>query len=240
MKLLVSGCSFSSGWGFTESNIEKSWPRLLAKKLNATLTNVSQTGYDNSGILLNFLEQLTKEDFDVCLLQLTNIDRILLSPNWYNRGIPRLDNMSNGFLNDHEYQSFYKGFVLLNQHSEHWNRLLKLINIIQNLVKQGKYIRFVNGLLDWDQSLFVDPPKSKFLDRLIDIDHIPDNQVDELRTLVYNQTESIDLNLWINSFNSLNAIKVDNISSTDTHPGLLSHEIYANLIFNYLKDNTNA
>jgi hypothetical protein len=239
MKLLVSGCSFSSGWGF-ESSPEKNWANQVAEQLGANLTNVALSGYDNIGICLNFLEQITKEDFDICLLQITGISRVVLSPNWNGaRRITEL-NMSNGFLSDSEYQRWFKNFVLLNQHAEHWNRLLKFIHIVQNLSNQGKYIRFVNGLLDWDKDLFTTPTQSKFLNRLIDNNQIPDSDITRLCDLVHNQTKSIDLNLWINPFNSFNRLKIDTISDDDHHPGSKSHNLYATLITNYLKDNTHA
>ena len=94
--------------------------------------------------------------------------------------------------------------------------------------------------MDWDQELFTDPVNSKFLDRLIDIENIPDSEIDRLRSLVYNQTRSIDLDLWINPFNSFCDLQVDNILPTDSHPGLKSHDIFAELIFNYLRENKNA
>jgi len=239
MRLLVSGCSFSSGWGF-ESLPEKNWANQVAEQFGATLTNVALTGYDNTGICLNFLEQITKEDFDICLLQITSISRVILSPNWNGCKLISKINISNKFLSDSEYQRWFKNFVLLNQHAEHWNRLLKFVHIVQNLSNQGKYIRFVNGLLDWDEELFINPKESKFLNRLIDIDQIPDSDITRLRELVHNQTKLIDLNLWINPFNSFDQIKVDNISDEDSHPGLKSHDLYATLITNYLKDNTHA
>ena len=60
MKLLVGGCSFSSGWRFTPDNIHQTWPSRLAKELGAELTNVSAPAYDNKGIFLNYVEQLVK------------------------------------------------------------------------------------------------------------------------------------------------------------------------------------
>lgn len=244
MKLLVSGCSFSSGFGFTDANIERSWPNQLAKRLGATLTNVAKTGYDNTGIFMNAMEQLTKEDFDICLLQITQIDRLLISPNWHGPRMCRLEaNITNGLLNDREYRQWCKTFILLNQSSEHWARLLKIINIVQNLIAQGKYIRFVNGSMDWDSALFNNPTQSRFLKRLIDFDNIPDDEVDKLRNFVYNQTMSIDLNLWINPFDKFCGLTIqrDNILPTDIHPGVKSHDTLTDLIYNYLtKDKINA
>ena len=240
MKLLVSGCSFSSGFGFNSTTLERNWPNQLATFLKATLTNVAQPGYDNPGIFINFMEQITKEDFDVCLLQMSGIDRIVLSPNWNGFRLCSAINISNGVLSDNEYNSWYKRFLILNQHCVHWDKLRKILTIIENLNNQGKYIRVINGLLGWDQELFTHPAKSKFLNRLIDIDNIPDGDIDRLRTLVYNQTKSIDLNLWINPFNSFIDLQIDNILPNDSHPGLKSHDIYAELVFNYLTENKNA
>jgi hypothetical protein len=243
MKLLVSGCSFSSGFGFTDANIERNWPNQLAKRLGAELTNVAKTGYDNTGIFMNALEQLTKQDFDICLLQITQIDRLLISPNWHGHRMCRPEsNITNGILSDSEYQKWVKTFILLNQSSEHWTRLLKMINIVQNLIAQGKYIRFVNGSLDWDHALFNDPANSEFLNRLIDIDNLPNDEVDKLRTLVYNQTKSIDLSLWVNPFDKFcGPIQRDDILPTDKHPGVKSHDVLTDLIYNYLtKDKINA
>jgi hypothetical protein len=237
MKLLVSGCSFSSGWGFNSDTVSRNWPNQLATMLDAQLFNVGVAGYDNPGIFLNFLEKLSQEDFDVCLIQTTAIDRIVLSPNWNSPRLCSIDNISNGLISDNQYKAWYKNFILLNQCAEHWSRLIKIISIVQNLVNQGKYIRFVNGLLNWDQQLFLDPKNSEFLNKLIDIEYISDQDIAKLQDLVYNQVKQIDLNLWINPFNSLHSLQIDNISSTDDHPGLLSHDKYATLIFNYLKDN---
>ena len=240
-KLLVSGCSLSSGCGFTDTNIERNWPNQLAERIDATLTNLAVTGYDNPGIFINAIEQLIQQDFDICLIQLSSIDRIVLSPNWNGHLLTTNSNISNGLLSDKQYQSFYKSFLLLNQHAEHWNRLLKIIHSVQHLNKQGKYVRFVNGILDWDQELFADPCKSKFLDRLIDIDNICDDDIKKLRTLVYNQARSINLDFFINPFNNFQKIKIDDISSNDAHPGVKSHNLYTDLIFNYLtRDKINA
>jgi hypothetical protein len=239
MNLLVGGCSFSSGWGF-DNTIEKTWPRLLANQLGARLVNVSESGYDNVGIFINFLQQIHKQDFDICLFQVTSLNRIILSPNWNGHQLCRNINISNGFMSDSQYDNWYKNFLLLNQSCEHWSRLLKIIDILQSLAKQGKYIRFVNGLLDWDRELFQDVSKSKFFNRLIDVDNILDADIDRLRKIVYNQVKDIDLNLWINPFENFIQLKTDIISINDEHPGPNSHERYSNLIFNYLKENNHA
>jgi hypothetical protein len=237
MRLLVGGCSFSSGWGFTPANIEQCWPNLLAKKLNAELTNVSKTGYDNTGIFLNLIEKLIDTDFDLCLFQVTALNRIILSPNAHGHQLlhPGGANMSAGKLSDIEYTAMIKKFVLINQDMEHWNRLFKIITTIQTLIKQGKNIKFINGLLHWDDNFFTNPSQSIFLKSTIDFDNLPDADIAKFTQVLYNQAQAIDLTAWINPFTSLKKISVDTISAKDLHPGLKSHSIFADTIYKGLK-----
>jgi hypothetical protein len=233
MKLLVGGCSISSGWGFTADNIEQCWPNLLAKKLNANLTNVSITAYDNTGIFLNIIEQLTSTDFDLCLFQVTALNRLIVSPNVHGHWLLNsvVSNMSGKKLSNSEHAYMVKKLVLINQDIEHWNRLFKIITTIQNLIKQGKNIKFINGLLHWDDKFFTDPIKSKFIKTTIDVDNLPDEDIAKFTQVLYNQAQTIDLTAWINPFTMLTKISVDSISATDSHPGLKSHIIFADTIY---------
>lgn len=232
MRLLVGGCSLSSGWGFTSDNIDQTWPNLLSKKLDAQLTNVSKAGYDNTGIFLNLMEQLTSTDFDLCLFQVTAMNRIVISPNaWGCRLFNPLENISEGILSDPEYSFMAKKFLLINQDIEHWNRLFKIITIIQDLIKQGKQIKFINGLLHWDKCFFTNPENSKFIKNTIVAENLPDEDIVKFTKILYNQSQSIDLINWINPFTSLKNLSVDYISVNDSHPGLQSHKIFADIIF---------
>lgn len=237
MRLLIAGCSFSSGWGFKDDNIHQHWPNQLAKKLNADLVNVSATGYDNQGIFLNFIEQIFAHEFDLCLLQVTSLARVVISPNIHGPRLIGSINISNGFLTDAEYQDWYKKFALLNQGIEHWYRFIKMVSIVQELVKQGKNIKFVNGFLKWDKDLFTQPTKSKFIQSTIDSNNIVDSDIDKFTKIMYNQSQTIDLDLWINPFDPFYKLQVDTISNVDTHPGLRSQQIFTDLIY---KDITNA
>jgi hypothetical protein len=233
MRLLVGGCSFSSGHGFTPANLDQSWPNLLAKKLDADLVNVSETGYDNTGIFLNIIEKLTETDFDLCLFQVTALNRLVVSPNVHGHRFftkSRL-NISNGKMSDSEFAYIVKKLVLLNQDMEHWNRLFKIIITLQNLIKQGKNIKFVNGMLHWDDKFFTNPTNSTFIKTTIDFDNLPDVEIAKFTQKMYNQAQSIDLTKWINPFTPLLKISVDVIAPTDPHPGLKSHSIFADTIY---------
>jgi hypothetical protein len=113
--------------------------------------------------------------------------------------------------------------------------LFKIITTIQTLIKQGKNIKFINGLLHWDDNFFTNPTKSIFLKTTIDFDNLPDADIAKFTQVLYNQAQTIDLTAWINPFTSLKKISVDTISATDLHPGLKSHSIFADTIYKGLK-----
>jgi hypothetical protein len=50
---------------------------------------------------------------------------------------------------------------------------------------------------------------------------------------VKDQVQKFHLEKWINLFDNLNQMKVDQISSTDPHPGIKSQQIFAKYITEY-------
>jgi hypothetical protein len=238
MKILVSGCSLSAGAGFADSMEDpRIWTNLLAKKMNAEVTNVSRPGYDNPGIFLNALEKLTSHDYDLILLQITALGRICVSPNLH--GIIPLSatNILETWKNKFDFKThkdFLRHFTMLNGDYEHWKRLTKIIYTAQNLANKGYNIKFVNGLLDWSKDFFLETT-SRFADRILDVDNLPDHDVIWGRSDLDNDKKQIDLKLWINPFDSFDSLTIDRASRTDNHPGIESQKLFCDLIFNYLQ-----
>lgn len=229
MKLLVVGCSFSSGWGFDG---EKTNPAIWPNLLKADVTNLSITGIDNTGIFLNTLtaKPLT---FDCVIVQWTGIDRVVLD----NTMITQDNPLPADILPNTEYHQFYRSFLLLNKRLNHWTRFCQMVTYLQ----QYKNIYFVNGLVDWDKQTF-DMSRSwdqvidnKFLHSIIDCDQLTDSQIQQTWATVKTQLSGIDLERWVNPFNSLQSIRIDQISNVDQHPGTLSHQKYAELISNKIR-----
>lgn len=224
MKLLVVGCSFSSGWGFDK---EKDNPDIWPNLLNADVTNLSVTGTDNTGIFLNTL-LADPDKFDCVVVQWTGLDRVILGHSMinYDNPLPTLP--------DAEYRQFYKSFLLLNKRLHHLTRFCQMITYLQKY----KNIYFVNGLLDWNKDVFdINRPwykvaDNKFLRSVVDVDQLTDNQIQEVWAGLKNQLSNIDLTRWINPFKSMQSIRSDQISDVDLHPGILSHQQYAELIRN--------
>jgi hypothetical protein len=238
MKILVAGCSFSVGYGFASSLKDPYiWPNLLGKKLNAEVSNVSVPGYDNTGIFLNAISELTTNQYDLILFQVTNLNRIVVSPNIHSKinMMGKLDfNLWKGRINELDYKNFYRSMILLNQDFEHWIRLRNIIFTVQNLVNKGYNIKFVNGLLDWTPDFFSND-RSKFGNQILNVDDLPDSDIELGVKILNHDKQKINLNLWINPFNSFSKLQIDNASSNDTHPGIKSQEIFSELIFKHLQ-----
>jgi len=229
MKLLVGGCSYSAGHGFPEGIDDPNiWPNLLAKEIGAELTNVSQLGYDNPGIFLNLLKELTTNHYDLILFQVTGLNRIILST--ANNGSFRVGEFNRSrYVSDSDYRHFHKVFVELNKDAEHWYRLMNMLIAVQGLVKQGHNIRLINGLLDWDKDFF-ENDMSSFAKSMVDFDKLLTSDAERSLKKINQDKQKIDLSLWLNPFDSLDQTKLDTVSKTDTHPGPLSQTNYTRMI----------
>ena len=240
MKILVSGCSMSVGYGFANSLTDpRIWTNLLGKKFNAEVTNVALPGYDNAGIFLNTVSELNVDKYDLILIQVTSLNRLIVSPNIHskiNLSLPLKFELWNGRIDKNQYNNFCKQLIMLNQDFEHWVRLRNVIFSAQNLVSKGYNIKFVNGLLDWTPDFF-NNDRSKFGDQILNVDDLPDQEIAIGVENLNRDKQKINLDLWINPFNNLGSLKVDDASSTDFHPGIKSQQMFSELIFNYLQQN---
>ena len=235
MKLLVSGCSASSGYGFPkEINDPDSWPMQLSNKLGAELTNVSKAGHNNPAIFLHALKEFTTDHYDIILLQMTEFKRISFSINFHLQTVTGNEgNISNGLVDDKSYATFRKVFTLLNQGWKHWNELMSIIISVQNLVKQGYNIRFINAAIDWEKDFF-DNRHSDFSRYIIEYDNLPDDMINEALDKIEEDKKKIDLDLWVGAYPNLFKQHIDNVAEGDIHPGKNSATMYADIIHDYL------
>ena len=242
-KILVSGDSISYGTGFPLQKNEPSiWPNQLATFLKADLTNVSVSGYDNTGIFINAISELLAIQYDLILIQLSSIDRIILSVNMHeqisvtNTTVNSLKNSISAMaitqFSKDQLLDFHKVFLELNGKYEHWERLIKIIYSIQSLVKQGYNIRIINGLFDWSEEFFTSK-HSLYAKKILNYDSLPDKDINIGLEKICKQIKDIDLSIWVNPFNSFKQIAVDH-APLDFHPGSKSHKTYTNMILKNL------
>lgn len=233
MKVLVSGCSFSAGRGFPGGiNDPEIWPNVLGQMLNAEVTNVSEVGYDNTGIFINGLKELSAKDYDLILFQITAFDRVVLSPTVHGHRLVSWRNIVPS-VSDKAYEDFHKVFLEVNGGYEHWRRLVNMLVTLQNLVKQGYNIKILNGLLLWDQDFF-SSSMSKFTKNILNVESLPDDDIEKFSKIVNQDKQQIDLSLWINPFDCLALRKIDDAPIPTGHPGPRSARQTAELICQFV------
>lgn len=243
MKVLVAGDSISYGYGFPLEKEEPTiWPNRVAHALNASLVNVSIPGYDNSGIFINAVTELLATKYDLILIQLTSLDRIVVSPNMHCR--TNLSSQSHTSLYDwlnkikiHQFTkeqllTFKKVLQEINGRYEHWQRLIRIITSLQNLRKLGHNIHIINGLLDWSEEDFTNKYAEYFKD-ILNYHSLPDSDIIIGLEEISQQLQHIDLTMWMNPFANLIHKQIDN-APLDNHPGSNSHKIYTEMILKHL------
>lgn len=93
-KMLLAGCSHSAGFGLNDKN--KSWGEIFAKNNNHVLTNVSQPASSLQYSTQCIINEISKENYDTIIFQLTTLDRYPIS---YNGEKPYLTNNIIGYDN---------------------------------------------------------------------------------------------------------------------------------------------
>jgi len=243
-KILVCGSSIAAGGGMPMGiNDPNTWPNLLSRKLNCQLDNVSSPGFDITEIFLNATKCMDCYHYDLVLLEVPTLSRLILSPN------------SKGFINlnfGYSYEDltpWHKQFdllklskkeieiglkILLIMQSEYhrWKRLVGIISAVQVLNKSGHNVKFINNHLQWTKEFF-DNKDSKFARCIINDDVLSDEDIGLGLEDLHQDKQTIDLTLWINPFNSLVDSMIDQAADRE-HPGAVSNDITSNKIIHYL------
>jgi hypothetical protein len=72
-KMLLAGCSHSVGFGL--ENVEDSWGNIFAKNNGYELTNIAKAASSIQYSVQGIIDNISKENFDLVILQLTTFDR---------------------------------------------------------------------------------------------------------------------------------------------------------------------
>ena len=71
---------------------------------------------------------------------------------------------------------------------------------------------------------------------LLQLDEFDDVAAQKFLNRVIQARNRIDQSRWINLTNSWESSKLDVVSTTDAHPGLLSQSYFAEKIYNFIKE----
>jgi hypothetical protein len=251
-KFLAVGCSFTKGHGL---DLEYNDPQLWVNQLFPTnsVTNLSKTGANNDWIFLETMSQLIQQHYDVVLigwsaiprfnfhvgLELYPVDTMLQVATDINLHSNRtvsgkwLKNLGNG---------------LRKIHNDHWDivTLIKYVNTLIELQEhtRGGKIFFVNTLSPWDRDYFtkkiINLPSdlTQYEQNLLEVNMRDDDEIFKLYNMTHEQYQrygGIQEAHWLNLYDSLRSMQVDDVSTTDSHPGYLSQGQFSKFLIKRFK-----
>jgi hypothetical protein len=237
---LVVGCSYANGHGLLAGS--DIWPTMLMQSIDISdIDNLSESGVNNHWIFLETSTALLKKNYDVVVVAWSETNRFNINfglelYKTASRLVDEFDiNLNSGQTVTGQYQSDI-GNKLRRHLNDHWGilDLIKYVNILKKLKPENLF--FVNSLGTWSpdffqKKIFCKPSElSTFEKNLLEIDNRDDDQIMQLYNMIHDQYQhyhGIQPLSWLNLYNSLNDMKVDNASSTDLHPGTNSQHFFA-------------
>lgn len=253
-KILVSGCSFTAGFDMPNEHYdEKNWPMLLSNKLGTNnITNVAKTGANNHWIFLETISAMLQDTFDLILVQWSAIPRYN-----FNVGLELypVDTMLNSDVNIVAGEVIKKEWLmeikrrLLKIQNDHWDilDLVKYVNVLIELqarARQGK-IFFINGLVPWSTDYFlkkqINLPSDldQFICNLLQVNMRDDDEIFQLYDMIhehYLRYGGIQENYWLNLYQPMTKLQIDNIRPGDLHPGYQSQVLFADYFAEKIKN----
>ena len=255
LKVLVVGCSMTKGHGL---KYESSDPELWVNKLfpcdKYEVINKSKSGINNHWIFLETIFHLLTETYDIVLVGWSAIPRFnfkvgleLYSTHTMLASTDDNINLNNNTTISGKWLKSI-GDNLKKIHNDHWDflDLVKYVNVLILLQTKSRHghIFFINGLGPWPDQYFlrkqINLPSDLtiFEQTMFQVDCRDDLEIFQLYNMVheqYNKYGGIQENHWLNLYQSQDNLKVDTISSTDSHPGCASQEIFSEYFYQQLQ-----
>ena len=191
---------------------------------------------------------LKSQEYDILFVQWSALNRLWLSPG------PD----SYFFTNDSKFPDFryrdlyispgdlktFKNIIQLMNHD--YQNIFDLIDYCNFLNLIGKQtntkIIYINGLVPWQNDLVntltsnLTECLSNYSKEILDFNHRDDGEIVEYFTRMQTKFQEIDLLQWVNLFESFQSNIIDK-GPEGHHPGILSHQLMADKIINYIKEN---
>ena len=252
MKTLIVGCSYTRGHGLTlEIDDPKLWANQLIEHIapGSQITNLATTGRDNHWIFTETCTALAQDDYDIVLVGWTEQSRLNFDIGLETYSTHTMFKDADVNINPGITVSGKRLLSLGNElrklQNDHWTLLdlVKYVNILHHAqVKcRNKKLICVNSLLHIPENYFIKqhfevPSDLSLFHQLMFASETRDNQeVRELYNLThqhYRHYGGIRPELWLNLYQSLHSMKVDNVSDEDLHPGYLSQDAFAKYLTN--------
>jgi hypothetical protein len=244
-----NGCSFTVGAGFpVEQRDLYIYDRLISKKFNFDRTNIAVGGSSNYKIFLRSAAALSSGHFDIVFSQWSALNRIWLSPGpdseffSNDKKIPDFK-YRNIYLSPQKKQEFQNTLLILNHDYQNLLDLVDYCNILDSLAKLNNVKSvYINGLLPWQTDLIAPLTNnlecllSDYSKEILDFKNRDDKEILLFFTQLQKKIKLLNKKNWVNQFESMRFLSTDN-GPEGHHPGIKSHQLMADLIESYLKNN---
>ncbi len=257
--ILVSGCSMTSGAGLAEGRDDPAlWVNIIAKSLDAKITNVAVTAGSNQLIFEEALTGLaTIPTIDLLIVAWTIFPRFRFYPgNDNSRYIVitpghTLDEITwfNGNLNQRDSNTLSRILLSLDEDVHNFTQLIRYSTILSRVAKSMNIpIVFVNAAIPkWSTDFFIRKDYTlnggpvlldELTKQLIQVSDRPDNDIFEIYNKIHNEFErmgDICLTKWANFDTSLYSLGIDK-AIDNNHLGPKSNALYAEIILTHIKE----
>jgi len=253
MKALVVGCSFTRGHGLVNTIYDsKLWVNQFLAHLDPDChtINLAQSGRNNHWIFTEAYCALMQQDFDVVVIGWTHQSRLnfTVGLETYITDTMFTDlmdiNLNSGITISKKWLK-ETGDRLKKIQNDHWGLLdlIKYVNILydKQVTTRGKTLLFINSLVNISNNYFIKKDSftpselSEYQQNLLNVDLRDDEEIIKLYQLThqhYNHYGGIRPEHWLNLYQSLMDMKIDNVSNSDLHPGYQSQDVYAKYLIN--------
>jgi hypothetical protein len=248
MNFTFIGCSFTVGEGLEfEKNDPNLYANIVSNRYTATVDNLAVKGNSNLNIFKIALNEILFGNADRVFVQWSALNRLWVYPG-PNTKLLLLHTINQNYqyrdisYTKKELQYLTDNWRLLNHDYNHILELINYCKILEEVSKNKNQIIFINGLLPWTREIAESSTVadfslnlSKYTKELLDFDNRSDNELVELFTQLHDNVTAMNTDLWVNRFESMLENIVD-FGNDNSHPGTKSHQLYADMIINYLEE----
>jgi hypothetical protein len=253
-KILVVGCSMSKGHGLEkESQDPKLWVNQICESIG-TVHNLSVTGRNNQWIFHEAMSALLKEKdaYDIVLIGWSAIPRYFFHVGLELYSVhTMLDNRDVNINNGITFSGSWLSKIgnnLRKIQNDHWD-ILDLVKYVNTLImihetSPERRIFFVNTLSPWCKNYFnqkkwcLPTELHPYEQNLLQAETRNDDEIHALYQMIHNQYREyggIREPHWLNLYDSLRSMQIDDVSESDLHPGYASQDKYADYLGIILK-----
>jgi len=251
--VLVVGCSLTYGAGLPQQvNSPKLWVNQICSGLH--IDNRARIGANNQWIFLEAMTALREHKYDLAIIGWSVIPRYNFHVGLETYTVEtKLNEDFDININNHPtFTSRWlrdTGDRLRSMHNDHWD-ILNIVKYVNTLIElqetcRNSRVLFVNTASPWSNRYFektvVQLPSDldPYVQSLLQVTTRDDNEIFALYNMIhehYARYGGIQEQHWLNLYQSLTSMQVDQISNKDPHPGIQSQDVFAQYLAPILKD----